>query len=1811
MLASKFLSKAAVTLLAGLLVMAFVTSPATAQLLLDDPLQGSTSGTQEGGSFVSGGWQVTGDYDSIYWHLPYSVSHGAAEFYVTNVGSSYAHKTEHFHMYDYTFGSADTVYAPGYRDNPYKHFIRKSGALEGAKNDSCEIVYQIAPNFFEWDTAVLSWSAGANYKFRVEWGPEGGNSRIRIFRDGGEILTGTVVGNYTPAGHSVRVGCSPRRMGEGSEIGARYSYVKVWDLTSAVPGAPSVTTPANGETLKSNLVFVKWSGDSHDRYQVRACTSDNPDTGIAWDSGEVMSSRDWAWTAQLSNMTNYYVYVRLGSSNGWGGWSAAGRWFRVDNSYNGSNNVLLQGYTLRNNDGPFLGLGFTYMRSLQRCKYDRARFQSDIAAMASKGFKYQRILSMVAWTGLEIAPISFGSVPAWPDYWSQFDYDIDYAYDNYGITTEVTIFADAQTCMPNDPDRYAHMDTILAHCNARQQKIVQIEVANEGWQNGFPDESVTRSFCQYLADRTSIPVSITSPVDMSDAGIQTLYAGSAADISTLHFSRDMGSSEGHWLPVRDCWRVPVMYPAVPAASSNEPVGAGSSVASEDHANHLCAAGAFAFIANLPMYVYHSRSGTSAKDAGGNDVPFESLAGFSAYQYLPSIIPPDVASWIRNDGKETAAPFTAYSMGQANKYWTDVGGATNGCHRNIGARKGIEFICLTQGVLGGGVTLEARQQLTFKVYDPLTGAVVIDTTTKNASEQINLPQGNELYIIWGAYGPTLPPPPGGGGGGAKTLNSKGSAAITIDGATSDWNLAEFNDLIRGGQSGDGDTALVGYDGGSTYYGMYTGVLPTSAADHTTKVYSRNDATYLYFLARSDDNDMQYGNPVGSNWANDCIEFYIDPGNDDGSTAMSNSTSDIQLVIDANNQRNVYMTTSGYATQVLAGVTSAVVRDGTGWWLEARIAKSALDADIPGAGNTIGLDFNIRDNDNNNDAGLTTVYTWADNYTPAGFPSKIPDHWGDCFLDANQTPYAGVISLPGTVQAENYDVGGQNISFNDTTAGNTGGAYRSDDVDIEATTDTGGGYNIGYTVAGEWLEYTVSVPSAGDYSISARVATTYANASFKIQMDGADVTAVKSFSTTGGWQNWTTIIVPSVYLTAGQHIMRYKFETGDYNLNNIEVISRGADAVSIDLGSPDVEDGINHISTGDGDTVPWSVGGHNCRENATTADNYMYFNVTDGYAFQGSRPNLNITFDYYDLGTGTMGLNYDATSDVWKALAGPTLTNSLTWKAYTFQVNDAYFGNRENYGADFRIAGPGGGAEFAIDTVCVWEGAGDTTPPGNVTGFAATPGDAQNSLSWTNPTDPDFTGVKIMWKTTGYPTGPTDGTQCYDSNGTSYNHTGLTNNGPTYYYKAFAHDGVPNYASGAQASGAPVDVTPPGPVTGFAATPGDAQNSLSWTNPGGDFTGTKIMFKTTGYPTGPTDGTQVYDGAGTTTDHTGLTNGTTYYYCAYAHDEVPNYASAAQASGQPVGGTLQTISNSAFNADAEGWGITLWTSGGGAAASMAWNSGAGNPGGGVRCIGGGVTDNADKCYREGGELTKVISTVGFHDIQVSYDLKVNGLGGNYTGAGTGGSCVPDHSLVDEQITVFYSTNGGTNWTEAEYLLRAALLAGYQTYGTRTIDLSAITACDENASFALRFRWQLNSDIDIADLDNIVVKGVGLGDTTPPGNVTGFTATPGDTENNLSWTNPGDADFAGTMIRFRTDTYPTGPADGTQCYSGVGTSTSHTGLTNGTTYYYKAFAFDEVPNYASGAQATATPGDVTAPGPVTGFTATSGDTQNVLNW
>jgi hypothetical protein len=166
----------------------------------------------------------------------------------------------------------------------------------------------------------------------------------------------------------------------------------------------------------------------------------------------------------------------------------------------------------------------------------------------------------------------------------------------------------------------------------------------------------------------------------------------------------------------------------------------------------------------------------------------------------------------------------------------------------------------------------------------------------------------------------------------------------------------------------------------------------------------------------------------------------------------------------------------------------------------------------------------------------------------------------------TPYGGTAAgLPGTIQAENFDDGGSGVGYFDTSATNTGGQFRSTDVDIEATSDVGGGYSVGWVAAGEWLKYSVNVGAAGTYDIEARVASSGAGGTFHIEVNGTNITGAMTVPNTGGWQAWTTIKKAGVSLAAGAQVWKVVFDAvgpsgGIGNLNYIRVTPPAAGPVA---------------------------------------------------------------------------------------------------------------------------------------------------------------------------------------------------------------------------------------------------------------------------------------------------------------------------------------------------------------------------------------------------------------------------------------------------------------------------------------------------------------------------------------------------------------------------------------------------------------------------------------------------------------------------
>ena len=130
----------------------------------------------------------------------------------------------------------------------------------------------------------------------------------------------------------------------------------------------------------------------------------------------------------------------------------------------------------------------------------------------------------------------------------------------------------------------------------------------------------------------------------------------------------------------------------------------------------------------------------------------------------------------------------------------------------------------------------------------------------------------------------------------------------------------------------------------------------------------------------------------------------------------------------------------------------------------------------------------------------------------------------------------------IEAENYNAGGEGVGYHDTTPGNEGGAYRTDDVDVKASSE--GGFAVGWFTAGEWLAYTVDVPVAGAYTIAVRIGTPLPGRTFSITVDGVDVTGPIPAPVVADWDQFQTVSIPNVPLGAGPQVLRVVMGPQDY-------------------------------------------------------------------------------------------------------------------------------------------------------------------------------------------------------------------------------------------------------------------------------------------------------------------------------------------------------------------------------------------------------------------------------------------------------------------------------------------------------------------------------------------------------------------------------------------------------------------------------------------------------------------------------------------
>jgi hypothetical protein len=140
-----------------------------------------------------------------------------------------------------------------------------------------------------------------------------------------------------------------------------------------------------------------------------------------------------------------------------------------------------------------------------------------------------------------------------------------------------------------------------------------------------------------------------------------------------------------------------------------------------------------------------------------------------------------------------------------------------------------------------------------------------------------------------------------------------------------------------------------------------------------------------------------------------------------------------------------------------------------------------------------------------------------------------------------------TIPCTIEAEDFDIGCPGDAYSDKDDINQGGQYRlNEGVDIEKC--SAGGYNVGWTRAGEWMAYTVTVNKSAAYQISFYVASSYDSGKFHLECDDADKTGKISVPNTQGFQNWQ-VIKKTVQLDAGQHLLKLVVDGDLWNIDKM--------------------------------------------------------------------------------------------------------------------------------------------------------------------------------------------------------------------------------------------------------------------------------------------------------------------------------------------------------------------------------------------------------------------------------------------------------------------------------------------------------------------------------------------------------------------------------------------------------------------------------------------------------------------------------------
>jgi hypothetical protein len=403
--------------------------------------------------------------------------------------------------------------------------------------------------------------------------------------------------------------------------------------------------------------------------------------------------------------------------------------------------VRAQGRNFVDDQGQFYPLGATLMWALWGWKFDQDRLKQNLQYLKSHGYDYVRILGEVDWSGETIDW-------QWPDYQQVLGDFMDYAYDQCGLRTEITIIGGN-----DNVDYLGFTQKIAAVTNAgRQHKVLDFETANESYGRPITLAQMN-SMGRWLKQNTPNLVALSSSEGLGTykSGfawpqdyISVLVPSDAANLGTTHMDRSFG--DDGWRAVRQPWDFKDLpFPV----SHNEPIGPRSSVAEEVDPLRLTMLRAVGIINGVTAFVLHNGAGVAGQVDPAHNRPANLWevpgidAIMDAVRGLDLLLPPGAGDGQHWNNAWAGNPWVA------DAFWENG----HGVNRNYTASTPDGWISTEAGVKQY-VILTASRHSRVEIIDALKGKV--DEVELQAGQTYRLTPvttdnfGDGGFIIIGHY-----------------------------------------------------------------------------------------------------------------------------------------------------------------------------------------------------------------------------------------------------------------------------------------------------------------------------------------------------------------------------------------------------------------------------------------------------------------------------------------------------------------------------------------------------------------------------------------------------------------------------------------------------------------------------------------------------------------------------------------------------------------------------------------------------------------------------------------------------------------------------------------------------------------------------------------------------------------------------------------------------------------------------------------------------------------------------------------------------